>query len=236
MSGRFGRSSGRGRYGSGEPRLAMVGERESPWAGRDSCGQPAGWRREIRSFAFLPIITPVCSGRWIRRTGSSSVGGRLRQLRSRWMRRRRAFVPAAWCILWQTGSTEARTPGYQWQLNGVDVGSDSSGFTHAGWRNGDVVACVMTSADHCVASPVVVSNPVIIQVDSVAAVVSVGASRTTVCSGDTVVFTAEATNGGAAPAFEWLEDGHAVPGGTGDVWRSSNSLCRWRRGAMYHDR
>jgi gliding motility-associated-like protein len=114
-------------------------------------------------------------------------------------------------------------PGYQWQLNGVDIGSDSSGFSHAGWRNGDVVTCVMTSADHCVASPFVVSTPVVLQVDSVAAAASIGASRTTVCSGDTVTFTAEATNGGVAPAFGWLVDGQAVPA-TGEVW-STNSLA-----------
>ncbi len=134
-----------------------------------------------------------------------------------------SVCPAGMLRFTASGVNGGGDPGYLWQLNGVDVGSDSSEFTYAGWRNGDVVSCVMTSMDHCVVSPSVLSNLVVIQVDSVASAVSIGASRTTVCSGDTVFFTAEAINGGATPVFEWLLNGNGVAG-VGDVW-STKSLA-----------
>jgi gliding motility-associated-like protein len=41
---------------------------------------------------------------------------------------------------------------YQWQVNGLDVGVDSSGYSTAGLASGDVVVCKVTSADVCAAA------------------------------------------------------------------------------------
>ncbi len=58
----------------------------------------------------------------------------------------------------------------------------------------DTAGCTMTS------------NAVVIYPTGVSSV-SIAASSTTICSGDTVVFTATPSNGGASPAYQWLVDG-----------------------------
>ncbi len=53
-----------------------------------------------------------------------------------------------------------RSPGYQWVVNGVAVGTDST-YTFVP-ANGDSVQCVLTSSSPCAIPPVVTSNVVVI--------------------------------------------------------------------------
>lgn len=57
-------------------------------------------------------------------------------------------------------------PIYQWQLNGVNVGSNSSVFTSSVVTDGDSVNCILISNAVCVMSSVVTSNPIIVTVNS----------------------------------------------------------------------
>ncbi|MCE9539980.1 MAG: gliding motility-associated C-terminal domain-containing protein, partial [Bacteroidetes bacterium] len=56
-------------------------------------------------------------------------------------------------------------PIYQWQLNGINVGSNSSVFTSSVLADGDSVNCILISNAVCVMSSVVISNPIIVTVN-----------------------------------------------------------------------
>jgi gliding motility-associated-like protein len=106
-----------------------------------------------------------------------------------------------------------RSPGYQWQLNGLPVGGDSTVFTYSGLRSGDMVDVVMTSDAVCVVDPVVQSNIVSLPVVPVPVTgVGIGASAEQVCADSVVVFTAAPLNGGSSPDYQWQVNGVAAGG------------------------
>ena len=57
-------------------------------------------------------------------------------------------------------------PVYQWKKNGVNVGTNSSGYTNSSWVNGDVVSCVLTSNQTCMVSNTVTSNAITVSVSN----------------------------------------------------------------------
>jgi hypothetical protein len=59
-----------------------------------------------------------------------------------------------------TPTNGGTTPIYQWKINGVNVGVNSSTFTTTTIAHGDVVTCEMTSNDPCTTVPTSVSNPI----------------------------------------------------------------------------
>ncbi|MBN8850687.1 MAG: gliding motility-associated C-terminal domain-containing protein [Sphingobacteriales bacterium] len=103
------------------------------------------------------------------------------------------------------------TPSYQWQLNGANVGTNSATYTNAGWNNGDVVSCVLTSNSTCATTPTANSNSVTMTVNPlVTPGVSIATATPAVCAGTAVSFTASATNGGVAPSYQWQVNGANV--------------------------
>ena len=109
-----------------------------------------------------------------------------------------------------TPTNGGTTPGYQWKLNGVNVGSNSATYTNATLTNGDLVTCVMTSnATPCLTGSPATSNTVTMIVNpNLPASVSISASPLgAVCSGTSVTFTAAPTNGGTAPSYQWKLNG-----------------------------
>ncbi len=63
------------------------------------------------------------------------------------------------------------TPGYQWQINGFNAGTNSATFTYKPF-DGDEVTCILTSSEECV-SGTGTSAPVIMDVTGIAPVTSV---------------------------------------------------------------
>ncbi|MDO9185723.1 MAG: PKD domain-containing protein [Bacteroidia bacterium] len=57
------------------------------------------------------------------------------------------------------------TPVYQWQLNGINVGSNSSVFTSSVLTDGDSVNCILISNAVCIMSSMVTSNSIIVAVN-----------------------------------------------------------------------
>jgi len=107
-----------------------------------------------------------------------------------------------------TPTNGGATPSYQWKLNGVNVGSNSSTYSSTTLSNNDSVKVVMTSSASCVSSSTAVSNTVAMTVNTnLTPAVSIGASATTVCAGTNVTFTATPTNGGATPSYQWKLNG-----------------------------
>jgi len=98
-------------------------------------------------------------------------------------------------------------PAYQWKVNGVNAGTNSSTYSYIPLNN-DAVACVLTSNIACPTGSPATSNTVTMTVNSTLPVsVAIAASSNPVCSGSSVTFTATPTNGGTLPAYQWKVDG-----------------------------
>jgi uncharacterized protein (TIGR02145 family) len=113
-------------------------------------------------------------------------------------------TPVIFTAIPQNGGTD---PVYQWKVNGVNAGSDSSVYSYVP-ADGDVVYCEMISNAYCVVTNTATSNSIIITVSpSVPVSVSIAASATLVCQGTIVTFTATPVNGGTPPLYQWKVNG-----------------------------
>jgi gliding motility-associated-like protein len=111
-----------------------------------------------------------------------------------------------------TGGTNA--PGYLWEVNGRETDDHEDSYQTNLLQPGDVVNCLYTDEKGCVAQGSVSSNPVRITAGSdVASSVSIEASKTSICAGSPVTFTAVPVNAGETPSFSWQVNG--VHMGTG---------------------
>ena len=100
-------------------------------------------------------------------------------------------------------------PDYQWQVNGKNVGTNSSTFTSSSLNNKDVVTCVLTSNLNCLTVTSASSTPLIITVNSFTPAVSI-LGNNSICAGTSVTFTASPVNGGSTPAYQWQVNGKNV--------------------------
>ena len=119
--------------------------------------------------------------------------------------------------------TNGGTPSYQWKVNGVNAGTNSSTFQSSTLVNGDVVTVVMTSSLACANPTTATSNTITMVVTgTVAPSVSIAAAPgNTICTGTNVTFTATPTNGGT-PSYQWKVNG--VNAGTNSNTFQSSTL------------
>lgn len=105
-------------------------------------------------------------------------------------------------------------PSYQWQLNGSNIGSNST-FSTSTLVNGDKIRLIITSNQSCVSPVTATSNTIVVSVLPLSfPAVSILANPTgPVCEGNLVSFTATPFTGGAAPTFQWLINGNPVGSG-----------------------
>ncbi len=123
-----------------------------------------------------------------------------------------------------TPSNGGTTPAYQWKVNGTNVGTNSATYSSSTLNNAAIVTCMITSNALCAAPINATSNSSTITVNNPATpTIIINASQTSICSGVTVVFTANATNGGNAPIYQWKINGSNV--GTNSNTYSSNTLA-----------
>lgn len=91
------------------------------------------------------------------------------------------------------------SPFYQWKLNGTNVGTNSPTFYSSTLNNNDTVVCIMTSSIPGVLNNPATSNQIIVSVSPlVAPVVSVAASASSVCVGNSVTLS-----GVGASTYAW---------------------------------
>jgi hypothetical protein len=106
-----------------------------------------------------------------------------------------------------TPTNGGNTPAYQWKVNGVNAGTNSSTYSYSP-ANNDVVTVVLTSNATCATSSPATSNAVTMTVNpNLPVSVAVAASANPVCAGTPVTFTATPTNGGTTPAYQWRVNG-----------------------------
>ena len=106
-----------------------------------------------------------------------------------------------------TASDAGANPSFQWQLNGLNTGANSSSFTSSTLADGDKISCTITTDPlfNCASSTGAVSNEIIITVTSQAnPSITIAASANEVCKGTPVTFNAVAENAGTNPAYQWI--------------------------------
>jgi len=128
------------------------------------------------------------------------------------------------------------TPTFQWQINGINSGSDSM-LTYVP-NNGDHVSLILVSSSPC-ASPTIataiVTVPVTPAVTPSVTIYSFSGSDT-VCSGGTITLAGTTLHAGTAPQFQWWVNNVLVgfgsvftyspaDGDTVNVHMESNAAC-----------
>ncbi len=113
------------------------------------------------------------------------------------------------------------TPSYQWKVNNGNVGTNNATFTSNTLQAGDQITVVMTSNANCVSPTTATSNTITISPNVVPSV-SIQASGTQICANFDNTFTANITNGGANPSYQWKVNG--IDAGTGQTTFTTNTL------------
>ncbi|MBX7225633.1 MAG: PKD domain-containing protein [Chitinophagales bacterium] len=123
-----------------------------------------------------------------------------------------------------TPTNGGSTPVYQWKKNGVNVGANASTYSSSTLANGDQITCVLTSNATCATGSPATSNTITMSVSSPQTVsVSINASSNPICQGSNVAFTANPTNGGATPVYQWYLNNNPV--GTNSATFNASSLA-----------
>ena len=123
---------------------------------------------------------------------------------------------------------------YQWKKNGTSIpGATSSTYSSSTLSNGDVITCVLSSSLNCASPMSATSNSISMTVNATSgptANVSVSPGSS-ICVGDIVTFTANVTNGGSSPQYQWQKNGTNIAGAlsstltTGAVSNSDVFTC-----------
>ncbi len=116
------------------------------------------------------------------------------------------------------------TPIYQWQVNGINVGTNSSTYSSTALNDGNAVTCIMTSSLSCVSGSPDTSTAIIITVTSTvvpAVVIALSSGTNPTCAGQSVTFSATPTNGGSTPSYQWQVDGGNAGTNSSDYTTSS---------------
>jgi hypothetical protein len=107
-------------------------------------------------------------------------------------------------------------PVYQWKVNGFPVGTNTNTYTTTTLVNGDQVTCTITGNAPCTINPTQVSNTLTMTVNpNVTPTINITANPgNTACAGASVTFTANTTNAGPTPTYQWKVNGNPVGGNT----------------------
>src|SRR4029450_6932289 len=122
-----------------------------------------------------------------------------------------------------TPTNGGTSPAYQWQINGVNAGTNSSTFTTSLVTNGDQVRVIMTSNASCVTTPTTTAMIIWLSANLVTPSVAISASSTSICTGSSGTFSATPTNGGTTPIYQWQVNG--INAGTNAPTFTTNSLA-----------
>jgi gliding motility-associated-like protein len=121
-------------------------------------------------------------------------------------------------------SAYRNSPGFQWQVNGVNILNDTTNvFSSNTLKDGDLVTCVLTTSGPCLTNATATSNSIQVSIrptSTLTPTISITPAVADTCSGSAVIFTATATNAGSSPAFQWMVNGQDA-GSNSPVFGSS---------------
>ena len=115
-----------------------------------------------------------------------------------------------------TPTNGGTTPVYQWKVNGINVGTDSTSYTSSTLTDGQVVTCVMTSSEACVTPAAIESAGITITITGTPVINFI--ANKNVCGGDIGASSFSSTPPGAT--YSWTNSNTAIglaASGTGNV-------------------
>ena len=102
-----------------------------------------------------------------------------------------------------TPTNGGTNPTYQWQVNGVNAGTNTPVYSYIP-SNNDKVLCILTSSIPNIPGNPATSNTVTMFVSGMLVPeVAIAAGVNPSCAGTLVTFTATPTNGGSTPSYQW---------------------------------
>jgi len=117
------------------------------------------------------------------------------------------FCAGSQVIFSATPNNGGLVPAYQWKVNGSNTGTNSPSFTYSP-ANGDQVSCILNSSASCITGNPAFSNIITMTVNTnLPAGVSISTPTNPFCPGTAVTFTANPTNGGGTPSYQWKLNG-----------------------------
>ncbi|WP_252793101.1 gliding motility-associated C-terminal domain-containing protein [Mucilaginibacter flavidus] len=112
-----------------------------------------------------------------------------------------ASVCAGALATFNAAPLNSTAPSYQWQVNGVNAGTDNATFSTSSLNDNDVVTCILT--DNSGTTPVT-SNAITIKINlPLVPTIKIAADKATQCAGAPVTFSATAGNAGTNPNYKW---------------------------------
>jgi photosystem II stability/assembly factor-like uncharacterized protein len=108
-------------------------------------------------------------------------------------------------------------PAYQWLINGIRTGSDSSRFSVSGFADNTQVAVIVSTTDSC--SAPVTSNTITLHVSALQDPAITITGDSIVTKGQAAVLTAVSSNAGPYPGYQWEDSTQThgwipIPGAT----------------------
>ena len=125
-----------------------------------------------------------------------------------------------------TANIGSSPPGlkYQWTVNGVGVGTNAPIYRDSALSDQDAVSCTITDTTNCSIPVFVQSNVIQMHVsNNKAPVVTISTPKSEICSGESVTFKANVTNGSINPSFQWKINGMNT-NGNDSVFQTSSLL------------
>ncbi len=124
-------------------------------------------------------------------------------------------------VTFSTGLVNGGTaPMILWKVSGVIMGTGTIyNYVPA---NGDTVSCILVSNAQCATIDSVESNTITLQVIpnvTPGAIITASPSDTAIVPGQMVTFTAELSNCGSAPLYQWFLNGAVVTGATSSTYQ-----------------
>ena len=114
-------------------------------------------------------------------------------------------------VLFTASSTNGGTsPAYQWQVNGMNAGTNSSNFGTSSLVNNDIVSCVLTSNAACVTSSTASSTGLTMTVNPLPATPTITQNSTSLTSS-------------SSTGNQWYLNGVAIVGATGQTYTATNN-------------
>ena len=111
-----------------------------------------------------------------------------------------------------TPTNGGNSPSYQWQVNGVNAGSNSSTYSSNSLSNNDVVSCILTSNNSCASQATATSNSITMVVNAInTPTISIASNiGNSICNGANTTFTATPNFGGNTPIYQWKINGVSI--------------------------
>lgn len=107
-----------------------------------------------------------------------------------------------------TTSNEGNSPLFEWQINGVNAGTNSDTFSSTALESGDIISCILTSNANCTVKNKDTSNAITATIIApVTPFIEVTTTATTACENELMLFNTSIQNGGATPGYQWLVNG-----------------------------